>query len=350
MIKIANFNFSVWSTMTNSQPPISVARFVPRCICILFFAVLAQDLLAQPATKPEQPAAKKEEEEDKTPEPERITLETKDGVILNCVYYGPKEGVREGKRTVPIIMIHGWGGRGSEFDFLARGLQTYGHASIVPDLRGHGRSTKQRIPGQDDKTLDPDRMNRDELNQIVLDIEAVKKFFMEKNNLGEVNIELLTVLAAEEGCIVALNWALLDWSWPQLPAYKQGQDVKALVLLSPKRQHKTMNANIATVNPIVGGKLSKLLVTGKNDRRAYSEAKRMYNTFEDLHPPDPKDPEKLREQKSLYFVEEDTNLQGTKLLDLSLPVNRKIAGFIQIRLVQKADEFPWSERKSPLSN
>jgi pimeloyl-ACP methyl ester carboxylesterase len=310
----------------------------------------------KPATNPTPPPAgpKKPEEAKKTdedkppPAPERVTLETKDGVILNCVYYGPKEGIREPKQTVPIIMIHGWGGQGADYDLLARGLQTYGHAIIVPDLRGHGRSVKLKIPGGEEKTIDRDKMTAKELETFVNDIEATKKFLLEKNNKGELNIELLTVIGAEEGCIIAMNWALLDWSWQQLPNFKQGQDVKALVLLSPTRQFKSLNANLAAVNPIIGGKLSKLVLVGAEDSRASADAKRLYNGFERLHPPLPSDPEKKRAQQDLFYLPAPTSLQGTKLLARELPVNRQIVGFIDLRIVRKAEDFPWKERTNPL--
>lgn len=321
--------------------------------CFAWVAEAAAQTAPKPGTNPAAPAAKKDgsdkKEENKPPEPERLTLETKDGVILNAVFYGPKKDVREPKRTVPVILIHGWGGQGAEFDFLARGLQTYGHAVIVPDLRGHGRSLKMKQQGGEEKTLDAEKMTGKDLEAVVFDIEATKKVLLEKNNKGELNIELLCVLGAQEGCIIALNWAMMDWSWPQLPAYKQGQDVKALILLSPTRQYKSLNANVAATNPVIGGKLSKLVAVGAEDTRANSDARRLFNGFERLHPPVPTDPEKRIEQQDLFFFPAETNLQGTGLLARELPVNRQIVGFIDLRLVKKADDYAWRERTKPLS-
>ena len=58
------------------------------------------------------------------PAPKTVWLETTDMWRIHCLYYAPKEDVRDGKEVVPIIMLHGWGGQGGEYSFLAVGLQT----------------------------------------------------------------------------------------------------------------------------------------------------------------------------------------------------------------------------------
>ena len=63
------------------------------------------------------------------------------------------------------------------------------------------------------------------------DVEAAKKYLLEKNNAGILNLELLCLVGAELGGIVATNWIAADWSRQDLPAFKQGKYAKALVLL-----------------------------------------------------------------------------------------------------------------------
>ena len=94
------------------------------------------------------------------PPPKRISLTTKDQVLLSCVFYA---GTND-DQTVPIILVHGWGGVGGEFSGLAEFLQVnFGHAVIVPDLRGHGASVRRTTPVGVPKTIKPDRMRTDEI-------------------------------------------------------------------------------------------------------------------------------------------------------------------------------------------
>jgi hypothetical protein len=53
---------------------------------------------------------------------------------------------------------------------------------------------------------------------------------------------------------------------------------------------------------------------------------------------------------SLWLVEPDTELSGSKLVDprARLNVTQQIAQFISLRVASRQAEFPWSERKSPL--
>jgi pimeloyl-ACP methyl ester carboxylesterase len=312
--------------------------------------------VAKPAVQPAvpgkvKPGEKAKDEDEPPPAPEVNWLETKDGWRIHCMYYGPKPNVRKGRETVPIILLHGWQGQGGEYAFLAKGLQTYGHAVAVPDLRGHGRSVGRRKPDGDFMTIkfdDPKNYGALELKNMVNDVEAVKSFLMKKNNEGEVNISMLCVAGAEFGCALAVNWAVLDWSWPATPAFKQGQDVKALILLSPSQKNpKGYQCTQALNNPVIKTELSALIAVGQSEREPFSEAKRIHGRLETARPkvlPDD------RERKlSLFFIEPETKLQGTQLLHRDLPVNRVIVAFIERRLLWRAEDFPWTERKSPLS-
>ena len=300
-----------------------------------------------PVAKPPVAKAKPKEAEEprKPPEPEPITVETKDGWKIHCMYYAPMEKIRKGKQTVPIILLHGWGGQGSEWSYLATGLQTYGHAAIVPDLRGHGRSTSRKEPDGSIETVKYDDLQPQDIANMILDVEAVKGILMERNNAGELNIDMLTIIAAQEGCIIAMNWAVWDWHWPITTAGKQGQDVKALVLLSPVDSYKRMNATAALNTPVITKQLSLLFAVGDQDRKALAETSRMYSRIERIRPPLPEnDPQELLRLKDCFLVKAPTTLQGTALTAKNLPVNRAIVTLIEMRLLRHRDEFPWTQR------
>lgn len=294
------------------------------------------------------PATKEEKKE--IPKPEDISLDTTDGVVLKCTYYG---SLKE-KLAVPVILVHGWGGSRKEYDKLALGLQAAGHAVIVPDLRGHGGSIARKVPGlQAAQPINFAKMKPAEYGLAAqYDLEAVKQFLMSENNAGKLNIEMLCVVGAEYGAITAVNWAVQDWSWPQLPNMKQGQDVKALVLISPESQFKTLKMQQLNQFPQVA-QLSMLLIAGKKDNnKAAQEVQRLEKLLERFHYKyvfDAKDDDKTKAEKAkkrdLFTYLPDTILQGTKLLtDDSLRLLPAIATFIDLRLVQRADSYPWAER------
>lgn len=344
------------SNTTRFQYEHSIVRVAIRGIStVLFLVLMGVSTWAHPAEAPAKKAepAKAPDGEDapkpkEPPAPKRLKpLTTKDGWQIHCMYYGPQEGIRDGKETVPIILIHGWGGQGSDYSFLAHGLQTYGHAVIVPDLRGHGRSTTRNLPNgnvavvkhNDARQFTPvDRKN------IFRDIDEV--FSALKNDYdanGEVNIDLLCVIGAEAGSIVALNWAAQDWSWPATTKGRQGQFVKGLVLLSPRQSMERLNATDALSHPAIQKNVSIMIAVGENDRKSYSEASRMHSRLKKIRPEPPKDPNERLRKQDLFFVTAGTNLQGTGLLQKALEkeVSYKIAVFIQLRAVRRKGDFPW---------
>ena len=62
----------------------------------------------------------------------------------------------------------------------------------------------------------------------------------------------------------------------------------------------------------------------------------------------PTDPQERQRLQDLFLVELDTSLQGTKLLTSNaLKVPERIEEFIQWRLVNRADQYPWQDRSLP---
>jgi pimeloyl-ACP methyl ester carboxylesterase len=221
-------------------------------------------------------------------------------------------------------------------DFYRERGQTW--AIIVPDLRGHGRSTTRSVSaGGRTRTIERDRMRPDDIRRMfAYDLEAVKKFLMEKHNAGELNIELLCVVGAEMGATVAVNWAAVDWNWPRLPTYKQGQDVRALVLLSPPASFKGVRTQEGFKNRDVRSQLSVMIIHGTRNEQ---DARQIYNYLSRWHDP---------EEKDLEIVSVESDAEGARLLNAKIALD--IAGFIQRRLVDLKDRYPWRARVNPLRN
>jgi len=300
-------------------------------------------------------------------DPGRLT--TADGVKLAATYYPGTKG----KESVPVILLHDYKGSSSDYGQLASYLQSQGHAVLVPDLRGHGEST-ERIGST--MELDAAKMPPVEFGRMItVDMEVLKNFLWGENNAQKLNIERLCVVGAGMGASVALNWTRLDWVRPPIGYKKQGQDVKGLVLLSPAMKSQGLSLSTAMQAPPLTVRLgdpqlkralkdgnalqlgmvvpldfrrevSVMIVAGKLERRSVADAKRLHTMFERFHPqPPPKD---RAQEKDLFYGTLDTKLQGTKLLTANLGLEKHIAKFIELRLVNRP--FPWSERvKDPYS-
>lgn len=279
----------------------------------------------------------------KIPPPENVSLMTKDGVPLRAIYYPSNKE----KKAVPVIMLHGWEGKKEELVGLAGVLQKQeGYAVIVPDLRGHGASEwTVQLNDRVSKTIKPDDMKRQQMALFMNeDMEAIKRFLMEQNNEGKLNIELLTIVAADDfSSVLAANWAAKDWSWPILAGLKQGQDVKGLVLVSPDTSFKGFSASQAFNHPSLQTKVSIMLVAAK-ESRGYSDAKQIEKQLARgrLNP--------TAEGRDLFLAGKEGDAKGTALLmNPAYNVYRDIKYLIDNRVIARADEFPWTDRSSPLS-
>ena len=265
-----------------------------------------------------------------------ITIKTTDGLALMATYYPS----RLEKDAVPVILLHAAKGTRGDFEPLAKMLQRAGNAVIAPDLRGHGDSVAGRATDRG-RDLRP----ADLVAMVELDVEAVKNFLMQRNNDGELNIDKLCIVGVEMGSVVALNFAARDWSWPVLANGKQGQDVKALVLISPEWSYKGLRINDAVAQPEIRSGMSVMIIAGKGSARLLQEARRLHSALEKYRPAAP--PESVADKQTLWLRTPPTSLQGTRLLnEKSMLVDKMIAKFIELRLVDVA--IPWSERKNSL--
>ena len=294
------------------------------------------------------PPAKSQKDEPKIPKEENLTLTTGDGLQLAITYYPSLKG----KQAIPIVLLHGYKQSRNEYTGMAKTLQKQGYAVVAPDLRGHGEST--RISGaRKDEKLDAKTMPPAQFSRMVTeDMKAVKDFLWERNNAGELNIDKLCVVGADMGASVALDFALFDAVGYQYRTVyygplKLGRFVKALVLISPEWSFRGLPLRQATANAAVQSDIAMLILAGKRDSKAMSEAKRIHDVFERFHPT-PTGDNKLDKQ-TLFLGGLDTSLQGTKLLDPRFNVTGLVADFLNRRLTKSPEsrEWNWKERKFP---
>lgn len=282
------------------------------------------------------------------PEPKDVRLMTKDGVQLQATYYPAAPG--EKQEIVPIVLLHDYKESRAVYDDLARYLQRAPiddsekapRAVLTVDFRGHGDSkTAQTIDGS---TIELDAANfrtADYEAMVVFDMEAVRKFLVQKNNAGELNLNQLGVLGAGMGANVAMLWTARDWSMPPLPRLKQGQDVKALMLISPRWNYRGLPLVGPMKHPAIQREISVLLAYGDQDRKVTRDAEVIHKTLKRFHPEPPRD--RMAELKDLYFVGLPTSLQGAELVTKrQFKLVPLIERFIELRLGQK--EFRWLDR------
>ncbi len=297
---------------------------------------------ANPA--PPRPADKKKE--DRPPPPIELKgseLTTRDGVLLRATFFPSNKG----KEAVPILLLHGWKGSRTEYARLAFALQSIGHAVLVPDLRAHGES--KSLAYDEQRELDPARIGPNDLVEMVKrDMEKLKSFLVQRHNAGELNLEKLCVVGADMGAVVAMNWAVWDWHWPVYPEFKQGQYVKALVLISPPWSFKGIDVSDAVNHPAIRGAtrvgISVQIIYGADDRKAATDAERIHKLLQQQRPKF-EDEAEAREKQDLWILPvAKTKLQGTKLVAARGPeIYQAIASFVYLRLVVK--DYPWHEIK-----
>ena len=265
------------------------------------------------------------------PEFSRETLKTKDGLELTA-YFFPSEA---GTAAIPVMIVHEWEGQSSPYGGLAAALQKAGCAVLAVDYRGHGASNSEDSPSP---KLSPTTMSRRDVESIVaLDLESAKAFLKQQNNAEKLNLNAMVVIGIREGAVLAASWAARDWSFPSAGRIKQGQDVKALVLISPAKQIKGV--------PIEGMfrsaaimQLPIMVVAGKDSEEG-PDAKKMARRIESTKRRFGRGAVEGFEEKIL-----PTQMSGPMLVQRSRDVVTAITEFIKKSVPVSDRENPWIDR------
>ena len=308
-------------------------------IVVLLVSVNSSAVFAQAAPTAAEP--KKE-----LPPMEELTLKTKDDVVLHCTWY---PGAEE-KDSVPVLLLHGWKQDRQLYKEYGAALQKEKRfAVLIPDLRGHGEST---LTGNDTK-LDVNRFGKKQFATFYKDIEECGRFLQEKNNKGELNLEKLVIVAAEETCLLAMEYAIRDWSWPDFNNQKQGKFVKALVLMSPIKSFNGHSLSKMLREPIMSGKGARampiMVLSGSSDEKRLREAKAFHKLIENKRPIyKPQGATAAEKQKdyfdrqTVFFYQLPINGEGAALLAGNSKLPNMINFFVETKVGSK-DEFAWQE-------
>src|SRR5438874_1336909 len=257
------------------------------------------------------------------PPVEAVSLVTADGVQLKINYFPStaRKGSPQAKQVTPVVLLHDYKSSRAVFAQLVEKLQTLPQgeanrppfAAVTVDLRAHGESVKKVSANGTQVDLDAAKINKDDLNAMArLDMEAVRNFLVGKNDAGDVNLNKLCLIGSGMGASVAANWALADWTAPPLAVGKQGQDVKAIVLISPRWTFNGLSMQAPMQFRALKENVAWMLIYGDKDKQFQADALRIKKQLERFHPPT--DATGAKRTSGLAGVNLNTKLQSDKLL------------------------------------
>ena len=277
-----------------------------------------------------QPKPAKREVEDKT-------LTALDGAPVNITYYKSSKG----KEAPVVILLHQersnrlvW-----KNGFPER-LNDEGYAVITLDLRKHGAKDEGGVPVKGGAV----NLKPADYVAMVVDLEAVKSFLMEEHESGRLNVRKLGILAAGMSGPIALNFAANDWSkrpYDDAPVFAartpRGQDVRAIVLLSPDENLTGMtspNAIKALRDPAF--RIATFIGVGSKDKQDRRQAMKIHELFTGSE----------KDTESNLYQKFESNARGTDLFGKKLKVEEIVLAFFKKFVADLPDE--WRTRKSKL--
>lgn len=285
---------------------------------------------------------------------ESASLTTRDGVLLKISYFPgtARKGSPQAKQTTPVVFLHDHKGSRAVFAGLVQKLQAIGKgeverpsfAVVTVDLRGHGESTKLANNAQVE--LNAAKLNKEDLIAMAsYDLDAVRNFLVLKNDEGELNLNKLCFVGSGMGASVAANWALADWSYPPLAIGKQGQDVKAIVMISPRWTYSGLLMQGPMQFRALKERVAWMIVYGDKDPKFQADAVRINKQLERFHPPT--DDTGAKRTSGLSVVKLNTRLQGDSLLtQVGMSADDQIVKFLTENAASTEQE--WISRRNRL--
>ncbi len=287
------------------------------------------------------------------------TLQTEDGVNLRIKYY---RSTLE-KDAAVVVLLHMkdknrfvW----EPDNGFAKALQAKGFAVITVDLRYHGESkvggaapagtaNQGKSKGKKDSGL-PLKIG-DYQAMWEFDMEAVKKFIFDEHQAGRLNMNKMGIVGPEMGASIAVAFTVFDWSKEPFddgqPGFQtpRGQDVRALVLISPEETYHGSGIKLPQLMPAIKDpdKQIAVLICSGNDPKEANEAQKIFNM---VNPPIVGNKEKDRLNADRMYLSKPfpAKLTGTDLLDKQLGVEKLMLNFFEKHL--KSANSIWRDRES----
>lgn len=288
---------------------------------------------------------------------QNITLSTRDGHTIHATYFPSTLG-----RNAPVaVLLHGKGGNRLAWQTgigtvpgFAQALQTNDFAVLSVDLRYHGESMAMDSGSKTASQL----VARHYQEMLALDLEAVKRFLFNEHQKQALNMNKTAIVASDFSASLALMFAEIDWKRAPfddnaVPALRtpKGQDVRALILISPDTRVAGLNVGSATTyfrnlqSPLFVGiegapenrapKMPILIAVGSKDTQDRGAAKRLVDQMM------PKSDDAHVELKTF-----DTNNRGLDMLNKRLGLEIEMYKFLDEKVKKAPGE--WRDRKSPL--
>jgi pimeloyl-ACP methyl ester carboxylesterase len=286
---------------------------------------------------------------------EIVPIATDDGVQLKLSYFPSRarRGSAEAKQVTPVVLLHDYKETRAVFNSLVQRLvapvagQRHAFAAVTVDLRGHGDSTRQVLPNGEEIDLDASKLRKqDYLAMVVMDMPAVRSFLVGKNDEGELNLNKLCLVGSGMGASVAAIWALQDWSWPPLAIGKQGQDVKALTLISPRWSRNGLSFQLPMRDRELKENVAWMLLYGAEDDKVAADARRIVKQLKRFHP-EPKAGAEPQTTSTLKDIALKSRLQGSTLLrQIGASMEDQIIAFLTEHVATK--QHAWINRRQRL--
>ena len=290
--------------------------------------------------------ASAQRESDKTGKEDHTLSSARDSWPIHVTYYPSR--LKENSPVALLLHMKGgsrlvWTRKGG----LAESLQNQGFAVVAADLRKHGQSKATSAGGgaakkRGKKGAGSGLTRFDYALMVTSDLEAIKKFVFAEHQKKRLNMRKMAVVAAGMSGPLAVTFSANDWAKkphsdaPTLAARTpRGQDIRALVLLSP--QGSLPGLTINRPMKFLKGKAAFLVCVGNRKARvAMADANRVYNYLK----PVSTDPEKRINWMNQFPVQ----LQGTDLLGKQIGVENTVVAFLKKYVGDLKD--PWRDRRS----